>query len=546
MLPAASRARWRWRVGRGARRWGGGPRGAAEQAGVALGAMGAPGRTGRELASGVSASSGGSGCPSDGELQEGGQGGNFHEAPCSANGEGLRGIRLWGEHAGRLGRAGARAPGARWLPNTNWPVPSGPQPPGTGPAPRQTALNWASRPPDWARRDCPAPSSAVTGPPWLRVGTFPTMLATPAQPLRQRGGPCCQSCSFFPAQPLQPPGSFRAMGRWVGAVIPLGIAGQGMCLAAGVPGPGSAGGAGGLAACRRGLAGAVFLCLLGRGDGQRCGSRPASPGQPIVSQLGGEGEGQLPQGFPTVEGATTAALPGLKQCQAQPTQAQGWVMLAVTQGCPPGPRHPAVPGCPWLGRLPPTSHRCRSWGTPVLGDMAALVPSTSRSFCASPAESFSLAGHERAFIPSPPRGRITPGGTLCRCLAPGLPVTPAWVGAQHDHAGASCGELEQTPATPGLHETYLLLDQLRNDCPPRPRTERRHGCGHVCFWPGYLYLLNKDATVIWAKRRPRSSPAHRSPAPQPSAAQALGSAPGPPGAPPATAMFVTACWGGRV
>lgn len=67
----------------------------------------------------------------------------------------------------------------------------------------------------------------------------------------------------------------------------------------------------------------------------------------------------------------------------------------------------------------------------MLGHIAALVLSASMSFCTSSTESFSLGGHERAFIPSPPRGQVTPGRTLSRCLAPGPPVTLVRVGAWH-------------------------------------------------------------------------------------------------------------------
>lgn len=93
------------------------------------------------------------------------------------------------------------------------------------------------------------------------------------------------------------------------------------------------------AGCMPAVAGAGWgcfpLCLLGPGDGQRCRSRPVSFGQPIVVQLRGEGEGQLPLGFPTLERATMPALPSLKQKQVYPTQTQGWVVPAGTQGCLP-------------------------------------------------------------------------------------------------------------------------------------------------------------------------------------------------------------------
>lgn len=48
----------------------------------------------------------------------------------------------------------------------------------------------------------------------------------------------------------------------------------------------------------------------------------------------------------------------------------------------------------------------------MLQDTAASVLSTTMSFCASLTESFSLMGHERAFIYSPPHGWITPDRSL--------------------------------------------------------------------------------------------------------------------------------------
>lgn len=159
-------------------------------------------------------------------------------------------------------------------------------------------------------------------------------------------------------------------------------------------------------------------------------------------------------------------------------------------------------------------------GDPGAGVMAASVLSTGMSFCAPPAESFSLAGHEKAFIPSPPRGRITPGRTLCCRLALGPPVTPVRVGAWHSPAGAFRGDPEQTAASLGPHKPYLLLSRLWTDrCPPG---ERRDMAVAASLFSAQLFIsLNKDATVMWAKRRPRSSPAPQSPAPQPSAALLL-------------------------
>ena len=123
----------------------------------------------------------------------------------------------------------------------------------------------------------------------------------------------------------------------------------------------------------------------------------------------------------------------------------------------------------------------------MLGNTAASVLSAAMSFCASPAESLALAGHERAFIPSPPHGWIIPGRTLCCCLAPGLPVTLARVEVQHRPTGASRQEWEQTAALLGLHKPYLLLSQLwTNRCPPGRGGTRLWPRLH--FWPGYLYL----------------------------------------------------------
>lgn len=102
------------------------------------------GEMGLELASSISPASSRSGVPLQWGSSEKGVGGDFRESPCSADGEGLQGIRLWGVCVGRLGRAVARAPGTCWLPAADRVAPAGPQPPGTGPAPRQIALNWAS------------------------------------------------------------------------------------------------------------------------------------------------------------------------------------------------------------------------------------------------------------------------------------------------------------------------------------------------------------------------------------------------------------------
>lgn len=110
------------------------------------------------------------------------------------------------------------------------------------------------------------------------------------------------------------------------------------------------------AGCMPAVAGAGWgcfpLCLLGPGDGQRCGSRPASFGQPIVVQLKGEGEGQLPQGFPNPgEGhhaSTTQpeTAPGLDHPNARLGGASRDLgVLAKTQ-------HPALPSCPRLRQAP--------------------------------------------------------------------------------------------------------------------------------------------------------------------------------------------------
>lgn len=86
----------------------------------------------------------------------------------------------WGvERVGWLGRARARAPGACWLPAANRLVPTGPQPLGTGPAPRQTALNWTSRPLDWARRDWPIPGDRSHGAALAVARPFPCCAGHP-------------------------------------------------------------------------------------------------------------------------------------------------------------------------------------------------------------------------------------------------------------------------------------------------------------------------------------------------------------------------------
>lgn len=183
-----------------------------------------------------------------------------------------------------------------------------------------------------------------------------------------------------------------------------------------------------------------------------------------------------------------------------------------------------LPSCPLVEATAPTSHCCRSLGTSVLGDMAASFLSTNMSFCASPAESISLADHEKAFIPSPPRGQITLSRTVCCRLAPGSPVTPGW--------GPSTA-LMMPPlgswSKPQLHWgcTSCICSWAGSKLTAALGREGTWLWPHLCFWPSYLYLLNKDATVMWAERRPQSSPAPWSPAPQPSAAQALGSTPGP-------------------
>lgn len=65
----------------------------------------------------------------------------------------------------------------------------------------------------------------------------------------------------------------------------------------------------------------------------------------------------------------------------------------------------------------------------------------------------------------------------------------------------------------GLHELYLsALNQ------PSSHEGRRDTAVAVFLFSTQLFIsLNKDATVVWAKRHPWSSPAPWSPIPQPSA-----------------------------
>lgn len=122
----------------------------------------------------------------------------------------------------------------------------------------------------------------------------------------------------------------------------------------------------------------------------------------------------------------------------------------------------------------------------MLVDMAASVLSAGMSFCASPDESFSPAGHERAFIPSPPRGWITPGRTLCRRLAPGPPVTLV--------RGPSTA-LPVPPAgsrsRPQLHQrrTIRIYSWAISGPTAATRGEEGHSCGHVAFSGPVIYIF---------------------------------------------------------
>lgn len=128
-------------------------------------------------------------------------------------------------------------------------------------------------------------------------------------------------------------------GRWVSTISPLAAPGR-VVLPALLGGRGprdrSTGGTG--AGCMPAVAGAGWgcfpLCLLSPGDGQRCGSRPASFRQPIVVQLRGEGEGQLPKGFPNPG-------EGHHDSTAQPETAPGLVHPNTRLGG--ASRNPAVP-----------------------------------------------------------------------------------------------------------------------------------------------------------------------------------------------------------
>lgn len=68
------------------------------------------------------------------------------------------------------------------------------------------------------------------------------------------------------------------------------------------------------------------------------------------------------------------ALPSLKQCQAQPTQAQSWEMLAGTRACLPGPQHPALPGCPLVGAVVPCIPLLEELRNPGAGGHGSLGP----------------------------------------------------------------------------------------------------------------------------------------------------------------------------
>lgn len=195
---------------------------------------------------------------------------------------------------------------------------------------------------DWARRDDPTHRASGLG-------------ATPAVPHSHCRQPLCQHGECLSWFLFPPPGSAPGLtpGCEAGGSVPLVPWQQQaerccqLCCVAEVPGPGA--GVPG-AGCMPAVAGAGWgcfpLCLLGPGDGQRCGSRPASFGQPIVVQLKGEGEGQLPQGFPNPgEGhhaSTTQpeTAPGLDHPNARLGGASRDLgVLAKTQ-------HPALPSCP--------------------------------------------------------------------------------------------------------------------------------------------------------------------------------------------------------
>lgn len=148
-----------------------------------------------------------------------------------------------------------------------------------------------------------------------------------------------------------------------------------------------------------------------------------SPGQPIVGQLGGEGEGQAPQGFPN-HGVGCHASTAQPEMVPQPSHTQGWVMLGRPGGAHRDPHTHHL----WSTALGAWGPWC--WGT--WHQLRTSVLSTSMSFCASSTESFLLVGHERAFIPSPPRVRLMFNRTLYCCLALGLSVALARLGAWHN------------------------------------------------------------------------------------------------------------------
>lgn len=192
------------------------------------------------------------------------------------------------------------------------------------------------------------------------------------QPLHRHGA-YPGSCFLLPAQPLQFWPHSWLWGRWVSTISPLAAPGRAVLPALlGGRGPRdrSTGGAG--AGCMPAVAGAGWgcfpLCLLGPGDGQRCGSRPASFRQPIAVQLRGEGEGQPPQGFPNPgEGhhATTAqpeTAPGL----VHPNTRLGGA--SRNPGVPAKTQHLALPSWPLVGA-----------GTPHPTTVAAQEPQCCRT-----------------------------------------------------------------------------------------------------------------------------------------------------------------------
>lgn len=88
-------------------------------------------------------------------------------------------------------------------------------------------------------------------------------------------------------------------------------------------------------------------------------------GSQLLTSLEGRERGSCPRAFPTMEGATMPALPGLTQCQAQPTRAQGWVTLVGT---------PLLPGCPLVGAAAPCVPPLQELGDPGAGRHGSLGP----------------------------------------------------------------------------------------------------------------------------------------------------------------------------